>query len=334
MLVEQRKMSGVVEIESSPEPGTARKYDSNIGDVPVPTGPTPLTRKRGGMSATVSAVAGPGPSTVAARAKKVVKNCPSGPIIELTDSDSDDAGKPVFRRARTVSRHASLTKSLSQANPPTSVARPPGTGAIDGGVDAGKEKEKALPLFMETDEVFGGLGQTSQPRAPPTVARLEGPQGRVNVAAAEPMQPRGDAPISEEDQAVDVPVDANERQAASDAPAPQQEQQNNPESEESLLSRYIALVLEIVPDVAPDYLLALIVQLYPQHKDETVGLAIQMLFEDGQYPKVERKAKRKSAGDLDIRAVKKAKIEYVDYSQMDRPNPASPYYTNLSLVCG
>jgi len=225
-----------------------------------------------------------------------------------------------------------LTQSLSQAKPPASVARTPGTGAIDGAVDAGKEKEKTLPLFMEADEVFGGLIQTLEPPAPPTVAHLGGSQGRVNVGATES---RGEAPISEEDQAVDVSVGANERKAASDAPAPQQEQQNNlgePENEESVLSSYMALVLEVVPDVAPDYLLALIIQLYPQHKNETVGLAIQMLFEDGQYPKVERKGKRKSEGDLDIRAMKKARIEYVDYSQMNRPNPAGPYYTNLSLV--
>jgi hypothetical protein len=327
-------MSGVVEINSSPEPGPASKIDSDCGE--APTGSSSLLRARGAIERKTPAVAGPGPSTVAARARssRQALKC-SSTIIELTDSESDDGGKPVSKRARSFNRHISLMKSLSTIKSPAAAARPLKTGAIDGAAETVKGKEEKLPLFMETDEETEQL-MASQPLA--CLTPLENVQEMTHAAAAEAaVQPRGDAPISEEG---DIPADVNEGQAAPDGPAPPpqqgQEQQegslDEPENEEGIISGYMAQVLEIIPDVAPEYLLALIMQLYPQHQKESIDLAIQILFEDGQYPKVERRGKRMSEADPDIRVLKKARIEYTDYSQLDRPSLAGSDYVNMSLV--
>ena len=199
---------------------------------------------------------------------------------------------------------------------------------MDGAADTVKGKEEKLPLFMETDEemeqVIQGPDQASQP--PARLTPLKSFQEMAHVAAAEAVHPKDNVPISEEG-----------AQAAPDAPAPQQEQEQQEgsldelENEEGIISGYMAQVLEIIPDVAPEYLLALIMQLYPQHRKESIDLAIQILFEDGQYPKVERRGKRMSEVDLDIRALKKARIEYTDYSQRDRPSVGGDY-VNMSLV--
>lgn len=205
-----------------------------------------------------------------------------------------------------------------------------------------KGKEGKLPLFMETDgeteteQVIKGPDQASQP-----LARLTPSEkflGMTHVAAAEAVQSRGDPSISEEGPTFDISAGVNEGQAAPDAPAPQhgKEQQegslDEPENEDGIVSSYMAQVLEIIPDVAPEYLLALIMQLYPQHRKETIDLAMQIIFEDDQYPKVERKGKRVSEADLDIRVPKKARIEYTDYSQRDRPRLGGSNYLDMSLV--
>ena len=81
------------------------------------------------------------------------------------------------------------------------------------------------------------------------------------------------------------------------------------------------------------YLLALLLQLYPQHKDNTVTTALTMLFDDPQYPKVDRKGKRKSDTSAhDNRPGKKAKVDYVDYSRQDRESHGSEAYVDLTLV--
>ena len=317
-------MSGVVEINSSPEPGPASKIDSDCGE--APTGSSPLLRARGAIEKKTSAVAGPGPSTVAARARssRQALKCNST-IIELTDSESDDGGKPVSKRARTFNRHTSLMNSLSTIKSPAAAARPLKTGAIDGAAETVKGKEGKLPLFMEADEETEKV-MASQPLA--CLTPSENVQEMTHAAAAEAaVQPREG----------DIPVDINQGQAAPDVPAPQQGQEqqgslDEPENEEGIISGYMAQVLEIIPDVAPEYLLALIMQLYPQHQKESIDLAIQILFDDGQYPKVERKGKRMSEADLDTRVLKKARIEYTDYSQLDRPSLAGFDYVNMSLV--
>ena len=333
-------MFGVVEIDSSPEPGYASKIDSDYGE--APPGSSSLLRARGTMAKAIHAVAGPGPSTLAARARSTRQTQKSSStIIELTDSESDDGGKPVSKRTRSLNRHTSLTESLSKIKSPAVAARPLRTDAIDGAADVVKGRDKILPLFLEADEeteqVIKGLGQASLPLA--RLTPLENFQEGAHVEAAEATQP-GDVPISKEGQIADISADINEGQADPNAPAPQQGQEqqegnlDEPENEEGIISGYMAQVLEIVPDVAPEYLLALMMQLYPQHRNGSIDLAIQILFDDGQYPKVEKKGKRKSEADLDIRALKKARIEYTDYSQQDRPSHGGPDYLSMSLVRG
>jgi TRIAD3 protein (E3 ubiquitin-protein ligase RNF216) len=62
---------------------------------------------------------------------------------------------------------------------------------------------------------------------------------------------------------------------------------------------YVAQVLEIIPDVDPEYALSLIRQHYPESRDQVVEPVLHALFEDPAYPKLDKKGKRKRVeGDI------------------------------------
>ncbi|KAK2467968.1 hypothetical protein APHAL10511_000263 [Amanita phalloides] len=275
-------------------------------------------RKRMGDRDASSAAGGPGPSTVAAQARNGRKYAAIMPVIELTDSESDEGSKPHSERAS----NSNSTKPLSGvATHPPSMAESTTWG------DKGKVKE-AVPLFMDSDgdsvqaiQSLTELSKSSNFVHPWDIAR-----GRMLSGPGDADQPTRTIATDKSAQAAD-----EGRAAAQPELVPsQQGNANETTSEEDIVSLYVAQVLEIVPDVAPDYLLALIKQLHPHRKDDLINTAIQMLFEDTQYPKVERRGKRKSA-EPDARIVKKAKLDYVDYSQRDRPCLGGPNYTELSL---
>lgn len=56
----------------------------------------------------------------------------------------------------------------------------------------------------------------------------------------------------------------------------------------------IAQALEVVPDVEPDHLRALVVENLAAHKDQVSERVLQILFEDPAYPRANRKGKGKA----------------------------------------
>lgn len=84
-------------------------------------------------------------------------------------------------------------------------------------------------------------------------------------------------------------------------------------------------VLEVVPDVQPEYAQELLTE------SKTVEATLNALFENPAYPKVDRKGKRKAEDPMGKeRGQPKPKI---DYSTTERPTLGGPYYYELALVC-
>lgn len=84
-------------------------------------------------------------------------------------------------------------------------------------------------------------------------------------------------------------------------------------------------VLEVVPDVQPEYAQELLTE------SKTVEATLNALFENPAYPKVDKKGKRKAEEPIGKeRGQPKPKI---DYSATERPTFGGPYYYELALVC-
>ncbi|KAF9468244.1 hypothetical protein BDZ94DRAFT_1154032 [Collybia nuda] len=102
---------------------------------------------------------------------------------------------------------------------------------------------------------------------------------------------------------------------------------------------YVARVLEIIPDVEPDHLLALVTKLAPSLQDGVVEHVLHELFEDPAYPKVDKKGKgKRRQTDEDIREEETslqggspAKRHKVDYSDKTREFRGGIHYTDLAL---
>ncbi|KAH0579736.1 hypothetical protein H2248_002574 [Termitomyces sp. 'cryptogamus'] len=113
---------------------------------------------------------------------------------------------------------------------------------------------------------------------------------------------------------------------------------NEPEPDPDPHSTVTARVLEIVPDVEPDYLLATVTKHMLDHPDQDTATVIEFilhaLFEDDKYPKVDRmaKGKRKQPEHQQEEAqdipTKKSKIDYAD---KNRPFKGGQHYTDLAL---
>ncbi|KAL4266826.1 RING-type domain-containing protein [Pleurotus pulmonarius] len=82
-------------------------------------------------------------------------------------------------------------------------------------------------------------------------------------------------------------------------------------------------VLEVVPDVQPEYAQELLTE------SKTVEATLNALFENPAYPKVDKKGKRKAEEPIGKeRGQPKPKI---DYSTTERPILGGPYYYDLAL---
>ena len=100
-------------------------------------------------------------------------------------------------------------------------------------------------------------------------------------------------------------------------------------------SEHLALVLEIIPDVAPTHAMELIERLYPTHKGRVAETVVQRLFDDPSYPKGEDgvvgKGKRKASELEDVPERPPSRVK-IDFARVDRPKPAGRDYKTLALV--
>ncbi|KXN81173.1 hypothetical protein AN958_05888 [Leucoagaricus sp. SymC.cos] len=113
------------------------------------------------------------------------------------------------------------------------------------------------------------------------------------------------------------------------------------EAPEQTISRYIAQILEIVPDVDPGHLSTLVSTHYPDHKNGTIERVLHILFEDPKYPRVQNgksvdKGKRKADGPSGARPKKKRKSVVVAedeelWMSVEKPFVGGVNYHDLAL---
>lgn len=101
-----------------------------------------------------------------------------------------------------------------------------------------------------------------------------------------------------------------------------------------LFDQYVAQVVEIVPDVDPEHVVELLRRHIDDYKDKAVEPVLHILFENPDYPKVEKgKGKGKRKREDDDAGPSKAKVK-VDYMDKRRQKHAGPWYNELALVSG
>lgn len=278
-------MSHIIDLSSSPEPGPSYTQP------PQRTSKVKLTAKR-------------------------QRTC-IGPVIELTDSESDVEDAPARSRQKVASpRNATPGSSSRPGRTPTLTQLQPmvgGSGSLQNIPSQSRRTKtptaKPLPRFLPSDEeneppvaVHPAVDQ-----APIGIVGLDNVPAPLQIAQQEPMPVE---PLLE------------------------------PEPERDPMSGYVARILEIIPDVEPDHLLALVTKFAPSLQDGVVEHVLHVLFEDPAYPKVDKKGKgKRKQTDEDIRGegtavagstpTKKQKIDYADKTRAFR---GGVHYTDLALV--
>ncbi|KAG6856665.1 hypothetical protein H0H87_002042 [Tephrocybe sp. NHM501043] len=285
---------------------------SKTAPIEVPSSPEPLKFPQNSPNA----------KRVQRRAKSVPKAGPSKSkknknVIELTDSDDNDEPttriKPVVgpsnpRKRPEVQKLGTVT---SIQNIPVETRRK--TPARAQGI---------TPLFLHSDEENNpALAQKERRRTPvapepfPFQAHVEPQQP---APPPSPVAPAREPSVGRED-IIDVDLALLTEPAMGIEATPAADPH----------SMMTARVLEIIPDVEPEYLLALITQnttAHPEHPVSTiVELILHALFEDPKYPKVDRygKGKRK-ADDMDgnaegsISDEREKKKQKTDYKDVER----------------
>ncbi|KDQ07483.1 hypothetical protein BOTBODRAFT_38782 [Botryobasidium botryosum FD-172 SS1] len=92
---------------------------------------------------------------------------------------------------------------------------------------------------------------------------------------------------------------------------------------------FLAQILEIVPDVQPDYVRLLLKMHYETYGDQVDQAILHILLESNNYPKIERpNKKRKPVDEDDLKEKQKAKI---DYASSDRDFEVGSTYKQLAI---
>ncbi|TFY70302.1 hypothetical protein EVG20_g2704 [Dentipellis fragilis] len=200
-------------------------------------------------------------------------------VIELTDSESDDAPR---KRRRTISgasvtvagpstitplrRREQKPSSAARSIPkPFPLARSPSPGPAPRRSSASQHAPEPFPFHNSASvEPAAGVPQTHSATRPAQNRDLV-PNGLLGA----------------------IPPPAENRQMNLHPP-----QRTSPEEQ---LDRYVAQVLEVIPDVSAAHVYGLLEQHRAQFKEQLVDWVVHLLFEDPSYPKADKeKAKAQS----------------------------------------
>lgn len=100
------------------------------------------------------------------------------------------------------------------------------------------------------------------------------------------------------------------------------------------VSDCVSRVLEIIPDVEPDYLVELVTDSILTYGAGTVEHVLHTMFDDPKFPKVRKTGKGKE--DFDINAEQDSPKEKVNcglnYGDHNRPFMGGPNYAELTIV--
>ncbi len=219
---------------------------------------------------------------------------PTGDVIELTDSDSEDLPadishlfQPQHKRTR--------QKGKGRAQPNIAGPSRKRDEAPAAAVRAPREPSPAaqLPLFLPDLD------------APEELAPAVEHAPMVNPAP--PL-----API-----ALEPPALPHEN-LLQDARDP--------------FDAYVAQIIEIIPDVLPAHVYSLVEQHYPNYLDKVVEPVLHSLFENPDYPKADAKGKGKRKRDEEEAQAARVVKPKIDYGSKERKSEGGIYYHALAMV--
>ncbi|KAJ4488145.1 hypothetical protein J3R30DRAFT_3433416 [Lentinula aciculospora] len=222
----------------------------------------------------------------------------SSDVIELTDSESDEERLVT----KELSRHTA--KSGQFLSRKQSTTKPLGASVSAENIPSSSAQRESktdfLPLFLSSDE--------------------------ENVP---PSRKSSLPPINE-----DLPV-VDEMQLKHPEPDHVQHAKQPIKSqatEQDTQSAMLAQVLELVPDVQPEYAEELIAQHSATRPGEVLEAVINALFQNPTYPKIGRKGKRKSTDERhDEGRNKRHRLDEPGYSHLDRVYKGGVHYPDLSI---
>ncbi|TFK39205.1 hypothetical protein BDQ12DRAFT_682354 [Crucibulum laeve] len=282
-------MAEVIEIDSSPEPD-----------------PMPISRR------------------VRFKSKSKGPAVQSIPVLEITDSDSDDFEavgsdsdilvSPVKTGRRPIALSSSYAgPSRARVTNTLQLNVRASSSSLENIPSKDKENGKAaaakLPLFLPGDEENEPPPSNINGRPEPAL-----PSADTDLTVATPTPPMDIGQDLLANELIDVDEIVTPSELDSDT--------------------YLAQVLEIVPDVSPAHALTLIEELLPEHKADVLEQVLHRLFEDTNYPKVDKKGKKRKSDvgvseDNDETERKKIKL---DYSSTEREYKGGKDYDELALI--
>ena len=180
-----------------------------------------------------------------------------------------------------------------------------------------------IEIVDSDDEFAGSLAGPSQLRK-----RVDEPA----VPPRSPCRPYSDGPSGFRQTRNDL-AEGSFNATASSVPS-SRSASAMPDRGEPLWQRYVAQILEIVPDVLPSHVLELVERYIDAHDQNVTERVLEVLFESTNYPKASNKGKgkRKRAdddeGDVGLSRSKRK----VDYASKNRERPRGQWYIELSLV--
>ncbi|KAG6331024.1 hypothetical protein ID866_8063 [Astraeus odoratus] len=247
--------------------------------------------------------------------KKRPKNTDVGDVevIEITDSDpsegtSGPGGRAAGKRTSITGKKNDVTSGES-ATPGPSTAKqrrdePTFGPPLQGLLDDARSVRTPEGLLQEQDE-----------RPPQLFYPGNDEDGKNKVERPRPAPPITQPPIHT--------VDPQDSMAPVDPPA----------TADDPIGAYVARIFEIVPDVHPAHVLALIEHTIHSNPDRVVELAVHSLLENPSYPKVDRKGKRKrEEGEEEVTTPAHGPLKpKIDYLSGDREYNGGPHYFDLSL---
>lgn len=218
-------------------------------------------------------------------------------IIELTDSENDE--DPAMSKKSSRSITSGPARSRKQATPKplgasSSSANKPSTS------NQREPRNEENPTSLPSDEE--NVPPSREPELPPIP----------------------------EDFAIAEPVSINHLDAVQDR-VERENQVVEPVSQQDPVSSLLAQVLEVVPDVQPNYVTELISQRSTASSVGILEAVLHVLF-DVPYPKIEKKGKRKSLDNDEEGQRKRPRLDVIDYAQLKREYKGGVHYSDLSIV--
>ncbi|KIJ59963.1 hypothetical protein HYDPIDRAFT_139939 [Hydnomerulius pinastri MD-312] len=275
---------------------------------------------------------------------------PMSPIAKRTRSSSRQPGPSSRKRPRPVPKASlikeviELTDSEDELPVPRKCASPkkkqPTKKAVVASDQSGPSNApvpKPVALFgAPRPEVLADVppapGSSSQHHSPRRPGKGGAPlfypssdEEREQVAAPPPRQagtpPHAPPPVILDLPSDDIPL--------LDPPPPPRPEIPAPVIDPA--DEYVVRVIEIVPDVQPAHVLTLVEQFMDTQPGNVVEFVLHALFENSDYPKVDKKGKRKKDEDEEEGATRGSPKTRIDYGSKDREYNCGPHYFEISL---